>query len=169
MLDHLVKKGWVCLTMDYRVSPVHRWPRHVADVNAAIAWARANVDRFGGDRDFVAIAGCSAGGHLAALAARHHPHRPDGPAGPLAGGDAARLEPRHAGAGDRRGGGAAGRRVAGRVRGVGQFWESWVGLGGHNAILSQGIFQTCNFLMRKWIFQTRNLTNVGRKIYATKC
>jgi acetyl esterase/lipase len=68
LLHHLVKQGWVCLTMDYRVSPVHRWPRHIADVNAAIAWARANVDRFGGDRRFVAIAGCSAGGHLAALA-----------------------------------------------------------------------------------------------------
>jgi acetyl esterase/lipase len=68
LLAHLVKQGWVCLTMDYRVSPVHRWPRHIADVNAAIAWARANVDQYGGDRDFVAIAGCSAGGHLAALA-----------------------------------------------------------------------------------------------------
>jgi acetyl esterase/lipase len=68
LLSHLVRRGWVCLTMDYRVSPVHRWPRHVADVNAAIAWTRANVDRYGGDRDFVAIAGCSAGGHLAALA-----------------------------------------------------------------------------------------------------
>jgi acetyl esterase/lipase len=68
LLHHLVKQGWVCLTMDYRVSPVHRWPRHIADVNAAIAWARANVDKYGGDRDFVAIAGCSAGGHLAALA-----------------------------------------------------------------------------------------------------
>ncbi|MFG1931836.1 alpha/beta hydrolase fold domain-containing protein [Mycobacterium sp. NPDC048908] len=68
LLAHLVKKGWVCLTMDYRVSPVHRWPRHIADVNAAIAWARANVDQYGGDTDFVSIAGCSAGGHLAALA-----------------------------------------------------------------------------------------------------
>jgi acetyl esterase/lipase len=68
LLSHLVRRGWVCLTMDYRVSPVHRWPRHIADVNAAIAWARSNVDKFGGDRDFVAIAGCSAGGHLAALA-----------------------------------------------------------------------------------------------------
>ena len=68
LLDHLVKQGWVCLTMDYRVSPVHAWPRHIADVNAAIAWARANVDRFGGNRDFVALAGCSAGGHMAALA-----------------------------------------------------------------------------------------------------
>lgn len=68
MLHHLVKRGWVCLTMDYRVSPVHRWPRHIQDVNAAVAWARANVDKFGGDREFVAVAGCSAGGHLAALA-----------------------------------------------------------------------------------------------------
>jgi len=68
MLHHLVKQGWVCLTMDYRVAPVHRWPRHIEDVNAAIAWAHANVDAFGGDRNFVAVAGCSAGGHLAALA-----------------------------------------------------------------------------------------------------
>ena len=68
LLSRLVERGWVCLTIDYRVSPVHRWPRHIADVNAAIAWARANVDEYGGDRGFVTIAGCSAGGHLAALA-----------------------------------------------------------------------------------------------------
>jgi len=68
LLSHLVEQGWVCLTIDYRVSPVHRWPRHIADVNAAIAWTRANVDKYGGDRGFVTIAGCSAGGHLAALA-----------------------------------------------------------------------------------------------------
>jgi acetyl esterase/lipase len=68
LLSHLVKQGWVCLTMDYRVSPVHKWPRHIADVNAAIAWARANVDQYGGDSGFVAVAGCSAGGHLASLA-----------------------------------------------------------------------------------------------------
>ena len=69
LLAHLVEQGWVCVTMDYRVSPVHRWPRHIADVNAAIGWARANIDEYGGDRNFVTIAGCSAGGHLAALAA----------------------------------------------------------------------------------------------------
>ncbi len=67
LLSHLAEQGWVCLSIDYRVSPHHRWPRHVTDVKAAVAWARANVDRFGGDREFVAIAGCSAGGHLAAL------------------------------------------------------------------------------------------------------
>ncbi|HZA10318.1 MAG TPA: alpha/beta hydrolase [Mycobacterium sp.] len=68
LMSHLAEQGWVCLSIDYRVSPHHPWPRHVNDVKAAIAWARANVDRFGGDRDFVAVAGCSAGGHLAALA-----------------------------------------------------------------------------------------------------
>ncbi len=58
----------MCLSVEYRVAPHHRWPQHIHDIKAAIAWARANVDRFGGDRNFVAVAGCSAGGHLAALA-----------------------------------------------------------------------------------------------------
>lgn len=69
LLSHLAEQGWVCLSIEYRVAPHHRWPRHVIDVKTAIAWARANVDKFGGDRNFVAVAGASAGGHLAALAA----------------------------------------------------------------------------------------------------
>jgi acetyl esterase/lipase len=68
LMSHLAEMGWVCLSIDYRVAPNHPWPRHVIDVKTAIAWARANVDKFGGDRNFVALAGCSAGGHLAALA-----------------------------------------------------------------------------------------------------
>ncbi|BDY28707.1 hypothetical protein hbim_02642 [Mycolicibacterium mageritense] len=76
LMSHLAERGWVCLSIDYRVAPHHRWPRHITDVKAAIAWARANVDKFGGDRNFVAIAGCSAGGHLAALAGLT-PNHPD--------------------------------------------------------------------------------------------
>ena len=68
LLSHLAEQGWVCLSIDYRVAPHHRWPQHITDVKTAIAWARANVDKFGGDRNFVAIAGTSAGGHLSALA-----------------------------------------------------------------------------------------------------
>jgi acetyl esterase/lipase len=68
LMSHLAERGWVCLSIDYRVAPHHRWPAHITDVKTAIAWARANVDKFGGDRNFVAVAGCSAGGHLAALA-----------------------------------------------------------------------------------------------------
>jgi acetyl esterase/lipase len=68
LLSHLAARGWVCLSIDYRVAPHHRWPAHITDVKTAIAWARANVDKFGGDRNFVAVAGSSAGGHLSALA-----------------------------------------------------------------------------------------------------
>lgn len=68
LMSYLAQQGWVCLSVNYRVAPHHRWPRHITDVKTAIAWARANVDRFGGDRNSIAIAGCSAGGHLAALA-----------------------------------------------------------------------------------------------------
>jgi acetyl esterase/lipase len=68
LLSRLAEQGWVCLAIDYRVAPHNPWPQHIRDVKAAIAWARANVDRFGGNREFVAIGGCSAGGHLASLA-----------------------------------------------------------------------------------------------------
>lgn len=68
LMAHLVRRGWVCLSLQYRTSPQHRWPRQMTDVKAAIAWARANVDHFGGDPNFIVAAGCSAGGHLATLA-----------------------------------------------------------------------------------------------------
>lgn len=68
LMATLAEQGWVCLSIDYRVAPQHRWPRHIADVKAAVAWARGHVGQFGGDPECVAIAGCSAGGHLAALA-----------------------------------------------------------------------------------------------------
>jgi acetyl esterase/lipase len=84
LMSRLAEQGWVCLAIDYRVAPHHRWPRHITDVKTAIAWARANVDKFGGDRNFVAVAGCSAGGHLSALAGLtpHDPvHRAELPEG----------------------------------------------------------------------------------------
>ena len=69
LLAHLAERGWLCLAIDYRVAPRHRWPRHIMDVKAAITWTRANAASLGGDPTFVAIAGASAGGHLATLAA----------------------------------------------------------------------------------------------------
>jgi acetyl esterase/lipase len=68
LMAHLVRRGWVCLSLEYRTSPQHRWPRQMTDVKAAISWARANVADFGGDPNFIVAAGCSAGGHLATLA-----------------------------------------------------------------------------------------------------
>jgi acetyl esterase/lipase len=65
----LAARGWVCVSIDYRLGPKHRWPAQIVDVKRALAWLRDNVDGYGGDPSFIAISGGSAGGHLAALAA----------------------------------------------------------------------------------------------------
>ena len=69
LLSHLAERGWVCVSIDYRVSPRHTWPDHIVDVKRALAWIKENIADYGGDPDFVAITGGSAGGHLSSLAA----------------------------------------------------------------------------------------------------
>ncbi|KAA1248531.1 alpha/beta hydrolase [Mycobacterium simiae] len=69
LMSHLVSRGWVCVSLNYRVSPLHTWPAHIVDVKRALAWVKQNIAAYGGDPDFVAISGGSAGGHLSALAA----------------------------------------------------------------------------------------------------
>ncbi|WP_102141412.1 alpha/beta hydrolase [Mycobacterium hubeiense] len=69
LLSHLAERGWVCVSIGYRVSPRHSWPAHIVDVKRALAWIKENIADYGGDPDFVCITGGSAGGHLTALAA----------------------------------------------------------------------------------------------------
>lgn len=69
MLSHMAEEGWVCVSIAYRISPRHTWPAHIVDVKRALAWVKENIAEYGGDPDFVAITGGSAGGHLTALAA----------------------------------------------------------------------------------------------------
>jgi acetyl esterase/lipase len=69
LLSHLAQRGWVCVSIDYRVSPRNTWPDHIIDVKRALAWIKENIADYGGDPDFVAITGGSAGGHLCSLAA----------------------------------------------------------------------------------------------------
>lgn len=69
LIGHLAARGWVCVSVDYRLGPRNRWPAPIVDVKRAIAWVREHAAGHGGDPGFVAVAGGSAGGHLAALAA----------------------------------------------------------------------------------------------------
>ena len=69
LMSHLVSRGWVCVSLNYRVSPLHTWPDHIVDVKRALAWVKENIAGYGGDPNFVAISGGSAGGHLSSLAA----------------------------------------------------------------------------------------------------
>ncbi|OBG99786.1 esterase, partial [Mycobacterium sp. E136] len=69
LLSYMSERGWVCVSIDYRVSPRNTWPAHIVDVKRALAWVKENIADYGGDPDFVAITGGSAGGHLSSLAA----------------------------------------------------------------------------------------------------
>lgn len=69
LMAHLAERGWVCVTINYRLSPRATWPDQIVDVKRAIAWTKANIADHGGDPDFIALTGGSAGGHLASLAA----------------------------------------------------------------------------------------------------
>ena len=69
LLTHMAESGWVCVSINYRLSPKATWPDHIVDVKRALAWVKANIAEYGGDPDFVCITGGSAGGHLSSLAA----------------------------------------------------------------------------------------------------
>lgn len=67
LMARMVSLGWICLSIDYRTAPRHRWPAPLEDVTAATFWAHDHAEEIGGDPNFIAIAGASAGGHLASL------------------------------------------------------------------------------------------------------
>ncbi|WP_343600445.1 alpha/beta hydrolase [Mycobacterium sp.] len=69
LMDRMAGLGWVCVSINYSKSPRKSWPAHIIDVKRAIAWVRENIAEYGGDPDFIAITGGSAGAHLASLAA----------------------------------------------------------------------------------------------------
>lgn len=69
LIHYLAQNGWICVDINYRLSPRHRYPACLTDVKMAIAWLKDNIASYGGDPLFIAITGGSAGGHLSILSA----------------------------------------------------------------------------------------------------
>ena len=69
LCNHLASLGWVCANANYRLSPGATYPDHVVDAQSAVDWLREHADEYGVDPDFIAIAGNSAGAHIAAMTA----------------------------------------------------------------------------------------------------
>jgi len=67
LIGHLAANGWVCFNVNYRLSPAATWPDHLEDLKYALKWIREHADDYGIDRDFIAVTGGSAGGHLSAM------------------------------------------------------------------------------------------------------
>jgi acetyl esterase/lipase len=69
LLHELARRGWVCVTINYRLSPKATWPDHLVDCKRALVWIRHHISDYGGDPSFIAVSGGSAGGHLCSMVA----------------------------------------------------------------------------------------------------
>jgi acetyl esterase/lipase len=66
LIRHLTsRRGFVCVSANYRLQPHATLADQVADVRGAIAWVRAHAAEFGAEPGMLFLAGSSAGANLA--------------------------------------------------------------------------------------------------------
>ena len=65
--SYFADKGIVSACITYRLSGEAKFPAAIEDCKFGVRWMRANAEKYGIDPDKIAVAGGSAGGHLAAL------------------------------------------------------------------------------------------------------
>lgn len=63
----LVQHGFAVASVEYRLSPVAKFPAQIHDIKAAIRFLRGSAGKYGYDAKKIGILGSSAGGHLVAL------------------------------------------------------------------------------------------------------
>ncbi len=69
LIHHLALNGWLVATVGYPLSPQATFPDHLIGIKRAIHWLRTTGTQHGVDGSRIAVAGGSAGGHLASLVA----------------------------------------------------------------------------------------------------
>jgi acetyl esterase/lipase len=66
-LKHWLTKGWIVVSVNYRMLPDAMAYEQAQDVAQAVRWAQGHADGWGGDPSKVILMGHSAGAHLVAL------------------------------------------------------------------------------------------------------
>lgn len=74
LVNTLLTKGYAIASINYRLSGEAQFPAQIQDVNDGIEFLWQNADKYGFDKDRIAIMGRSAGGHLAGLVAMSNHH-----------------------------------------------------------------------------------------------
>jgi len=69
LMLQMAARGWVCVSVDYRLSPHATFPDHLVDLKRAVQWIREHGAEYGANPNFLVATGGSAGGHLCALLA----------------------------------------------------------------------------------------------------
>jgi acetyl esterase/lipase len=63
----LAARGYVAVSISYRLAPQAKFPAQVEDCKAAVRWLRANADKYKVNPDRIGAVGFSAGGHLVCM------------------------------------------------------------------------------------------------------
>ena len=66
-IETLAARGYVAVTVSYRLTPAARFPSQIEDCKAAVRWLRANAAKYHVNPERIGAVGFSAGGHLVCL------------------------------------------------------------------------------------------------------
>jgi acetyl esterase/lipase len=69
LMNYMAQRNWICVSIDYRLSPHATFPEHIIDCKEGLAWVKTHIQEYGGDPEFIVVTGGSAGGHLSSLLA----------------------------------------------------------------------------------------------------
>jgi len=69
LMVEMAKRGWVSVSIDYRLCPKAVFPDHIVDCKSALVWVKEHIEEYGGNPEFIIVTGGSAGGHLSSLLA----------------------------------------------------------------------------------------------------
>lgn len=65
----MAKRGWIVVSISYRLYPKVVLPEQAIDCKRAIVWIKQHIAGYGGNPEFLVLTGGSAGGHLSSLLA----------------------------------------------------------------------------------------------------
>jgi acetyl esterase/lipase len=63
----LNEQGYLVVSLNYRLAPIHKFPAMIEDLKCAVRYLRAHAADYNLDSEHFAVLGASAGGHLVAL------------------------------------------------------------------------------------------------------
>ncbi|MCB9035502.1 MAG: alpha/beta hydrolase [Lewinellaceae bacterium] len=67
MASSLAGNGLTIVLINYRLSPMVKFPSHIEDVASAIYWTKSSIGTYNGNKENIYLMGHSAGGHLISL------------------------------------------------------------------------------------------------------
>src|SRR5262249_35837847 len=67
VMELLARKGYVAVTVSYRLTGKAKFPAQIEDCKAAVRWLRANAKKYKVNPERIGAVGASAGAHLACM------------------------------------------------------------------------------------------------------